>query len=109
MSAVHITLGIFQRLFELLEMDCHTLDLKLSLSSGQLSHSSTSLQRYMEAKQKVTALQEEIKMREGQLLGMVQLSTYITLALSTCATDQRLTFLKEKADELKQKIISLVS
>jgi hypothetical protein len=102
--ALHITLGVFQRLFELLELDYHKLDLKLAQSSVQIPTSSASYERYMDAKRKAMAIQEEIEQREGQLQGMEQLATYIALVMSATATDSRLALIHQKADELKRKI-----
>ena len=97
------------RLYELLEQDCHLLDLQLAFSSEQPATCSASYQRYMDAKQKVMAIEEEIKQKESQLKGMEQLGTYIALVMSTTTTDPRLNIINSKADELRQTINSLVS
>ena len=100
---------MFQRLFELLELDCHNLDLQLALTSAQVSSSSSSYQRYIAAKRKVVATQEQLEERENQLKGMEQQGSYLALIMSTATTDPRLALIREKAEELKVKIASLVS
>ena len=53
---LHITLGVFQRLFDLLEEECHELD---QWTGTTVSTRQSSYENYMEAKTCVTALREE--------------------------------------------------
>lgn len=64
LPALHITLGIFGRLFELLEQSCHSLDLQLA----HLSNSGPApepYQKYVELVQTITSLKEKAS-REHQ-------------------------------------------
>ena len=56
---LHITLGIFTKLYGLLEDECHNLDLELALHSSEDAHSSFST--YSQELQKLHLLQAEME------------------------------------------------
>ena len=106
LPSLHITLGVFQRLFELLELDCHK---QLAHSSEAVSSCTASYQRYLDAKHKAMSVQEKIKQHENQLKNTEQLATCLALIMNTTATDSRLAVVHSRAAELREKITSLVS
>uniref|UniRef100_A0A1X7V868 Uncharacterized protein n=1 Tax=Amphimedon queenslandica TaxID=400682 RepID=A0A1X7V868_AMPQE len=74
---LHITLGVFQHLFDLLEDECHELDQKTATTaSTRLS----SYEKYMEAKTSVTTLKEEKDLLTEQIKIAQQ---YLVLQLLT--------------------------
>ena len=56
---LHITLGVFIKLYGLLEDECHNLDLELALHSSEDAHSSFST--YSQELQKLHLLQAEME------------------------------------------------
>ena len=56
---LHITLGIFQRLFDLLEEDCHQLDRKVANHCGTTTNITT-FDKYLETKASLQSLEEEL-------------------------------------------------
>ena len=109
LPSLHITLGVFQRLFELLELDCHKLDLQLAHSSEAVSSCTASYQKYLDAKRKAMSVQEKMEQHKNELKNTEQLATYLALIMNTTATDSRLAVVHSRAAELKDKITSLVS
>lgn len=70
-SALHITLGVFGRLFDLLEESCHSLDLQLA----HLAHSGPVLepyQKYTELVQSITSLKEKASREHHKSLVTIQ-------------------------------------
>ena len=56
---LHITLGIFYRLWTLLEQACHHLDLELAKRSAPLSLDKVSFKEYGEVVKKLANMEEE--------------------------------------------------
>ena len=75
--ALHVTLGIFLRLFVLLEDGCHQLDLSVTL---QGSNCGPSYERYTSALHKLTNLKDELHRLQG---GLVVLEQILTFALAS--------------------------
>lgn len=75
---LHITLGIFLRLFVLLEDACHHLDLTAELNG---SEGGRSFERYSTALRQQRALKDEEHSVKGQLAILEQSATY-TMAVN---------------------------
>ena len=109
LPALHIALGVFYRLFELLELDCHNLDLCLAQGTETVSDSTPAFQAFMEAKREAKALSEEIAHKKDQLKTTEELGSYLTIVLQTTITDSRLSTVFNMASDLRTKITNLVS
>ena len=76
---LHITLGIFTKLYGLLEDECHALDLELALLSRKDAHSS--FDTYSQELQMLRLLQSELKQAEEAYAVLQQMTTYETLVI----------------------------
>eukprot|EP00731_Ephydatia_muelleri_P032533 Em0024g77a len=76
---LHITLGIFTKLYGLLEDECHALDLELALLSYEEAHSS--FDTYSQELQMLRSLQSELKQAEEAYAVLQQMTTYVSLVI----------------------------
>ncbi|KAL5494131.1 hypothetical protein EMCRGX_G015408 [Ephydatia muelleri] len=76
---LHITLGIFTKLYGLLEDECHALDLELALLSSEEAHSS--FDTYSQELQMLRSLQSELKQAEEAYAVLQQMITYVSLVI----------------------------
>lgn len=104
MPGLHLTLGIFDRFFDLLEDACHQLDVLLA-ERGRQADTLHSFKLYSAAVQTIKELGE--KQREDEEASTAeQLSTF--LAVRGANTEQ-VEFCRQSAVELRQKVADLVS
>ena len=102
MPGLHISLGIFYRLFELLEDRCKQLDLALAQDSSQ-PDSLHSFRLYSAALHKVAKLEEELRNDTEEAEAAEQLS----LALKEYPQSQ-VNYCRDAATKLRQHIANLV-
>ena len=76
---LHISLGIFQRLFTLLEDSCHELDMKLSESTTTPTDSTTSFDDLIQARKDMKNLVSEYSQLDPLIRQHQQLLTYLLL------------------------------
>ena len=76
---LHITVGIFTKLYGLLEDECHALDLELALLSSEDAHSS--FDTYSQELQKLRLLQAELEQAEEAYAVLQQMTTYVSLVI----------------------------
>ena len=74
---IHISLGIFQRLFDLLEDDCHSLDLMYAESCQ--AGSSTSFKAYSNSLQELATLSREAETLNTQVIWLEQTRSCMAL------------------------------
>ena len=80
MPGFHITQGIFQKMFTLLEEECHELDLKLAHQhSSDQRHGSFS--PYAEALQQLHKAQEDLEAAKQSATVLEQLMVYLSVAV----------------------------
>lgn len=90
---LHITLGVFQRLFNLLEEECHCLDQQISVNTCTSSRKS-SFEEYLKAKVSLRALKEE-------LTSLINIANqYLVLQLLTTTDPQRNTTVQSTAKDI---------
>ena len=78
LPALHITLGVFYRLFQLLERDCHDLDIKKAvLQSSTPTHQSYAM--YSAAAQRVHSIVDELEQRERQAKALDEIISYLNI------------------------------
>lgn len=109
---LHITLGIFFRLFTLLENACHELDVRGLLQGG----GSEAYQEYVTAFRKDEVLAEKCADVKDEMEVLDQLVSFITLTASVSATPfqighlgQLQSALSTKKKELKDLVIKKVN
>ena len=106
---LHISLGIFNRLYNLLENACHELDLlQAETDTGAESQAGTSFGRYSAALRKLTELQHLHDTTEEACKNGEQLLLYLTLHLPHAETNPQLKTGKDWLVEQCYKAESLV-
>ena len=107
---LHITLGIFYRLFKLLEEACHELDLTAKFSDSQAG---STYDRYITALRQQSSLKESEERLAMQHRGLEQLVTSLGIALPNAVSSlpsyrQLCTELAERKDRLKRVVNSVI-
>ena len=105
MPGLHISLGVFYRLFTLLETACHQLDLALS-TQGKQDDTRHSYRLYCEALSILTNLEEERNHNEEEAQAAEQISTFLAVS---GADQQHIEFCRQSVAELRRKVDNLVS
>lgn len=102
---LHLTLGIFYRLFKLLEDQCHELDIVAKVGSRQAG---ASYEAHIASLRQQSILKEETERVERQVAGMEQLITTLAIALPNANShtpyQQFCQQLCEKKDKLKKMV-----
>ena len=105
MPGLHITLGIFYRLFVLLEAACHLLDVKLA-ESGRQDDTLHSFKLFSTAMDNITKLEEERQRDTEEATAAEQLSTFLAVR---GADASQIEFCRQAAAELRRNLATLVS
>lgn len=101
---LHITLGIFLRLFILLENDCHQLDLSMQVQGVD---SGPSYGKYASALEEQTKFKDEQHTQRSGLQVLEQLLTHVLTVLS--ATSPIISELVTEIQQTKQRLQRYVS
>ncbi|KAL5517155.1 hypothetical protein EMCRGX_G002639 [Ephydatia muelleri] len=75
LPGLHIILGVFTKIFKLLEDTCHKLDLKLACSSSQIAASSSTFEEYHQEMLRMLSAKEDLTSQIKGLNGHEQLTT----------------------------------
>jgi hypothetical protein len=82
--ALHITLGVFYRLFTLFERECHQLDLTAALHTSSASGPALeSFRTYSKALQEVYRITDLMEEGRSGLSGLQQLVSFLTISLKS--------------------------
>ena len=104
---LHISLGVFYRLFSLLEQECHQLDLQHALLNSSAS-TVPSYSVFAKALKQVHHLREEAKKLQGEAAMFDQLISYLTLQFSEDVVSQPIQVLHSQVSVCRKKIRELV-
>ena len=76
----HISQGIFLKLFNLLEDECHELDLKMASNlSSPMGMSATAYKEYSDALKELSKFKEELDFAKDNATLLDEMQTYCTL------------------------------
>eukprot|EP00731_Ephydatia_muelleri_P032590 Em0024g134a len=103
---LHITLGIFTKMFNLLEAVCCNLDLELALHATDVDSSSFS--KYSLELQNLPLLQAELEEAQQAQENFQQMATYVVLVGGAERNPRAVNLLKQAADK-KKHVKALVS
>ena len=78
---LHLSLGIFNRLWNLLEDACKQLDIKLAEANLGSGTGGSTFQQYSTALQQHSSLKSQLQSRKEQVTMLEQLNTFLTLSL----------------------------
>eukprot|EP00731_Ephydatia_muelleri_P027139 Em0019g12a len=79
LPGLHITLGIFTKIFKLLEDTCHEQDLRLASSSSQIAASSSTFEEYHQEMLRMLSAKEDLTSQIQGLNGHEQLTTSLSI------------------------------
>ncbi len=82
LPGLHISLGIFYRLFSLLEDACHQMDFKVAQSRASNTSTQSSFEEYIRCLHECRELEEEKSRVEEEASILEQASTYLTITIS---------------------------
>ncbi len=103
-----MSLGIFYRLFNLLEEECERLDLEMAARQSGESLGGSSFQRYLEAQRRLVTLKEQQQMEEQKVLLFTQLATYTSLLVAQAHLNPCVQRLRQEASSSKRDLDNLV-
>ncbi len=104
-----MSLGIFNRLFVLLEEECQRLDLEMAARQSGEQLGGGSFQRYVHALRRLATLKEERQMEEQKALLCTQLATYQSLQLSAPHMNPIVQRLRQEASIAKRELDKMVN
>ena len=106
---LHISLGIFYRLFTLLEMECHQLDCSLAAKSqGALVGAGPSFEDYVAAVKKRQELKEMADSLESEANELEGIVTWFCIHLEDAETNPQLCILREEVIRKRKERETLV-
>ena len=105
MPGLHISLGIFYRLFTLLETSCHQLDLELAQHASQ-EDTLHSYKLYSAAIHKLMGLEETLNTEREEADAAEQLVTYLAVR---GMPHTQIDYCRQAASSLRKKIEAIVS
>ena len=108
LPALHITLGVFFRLFELLEEACHHLDLQMA-NMQQTTTFRAPFEKYSTTLKALNDIKAKIQHLEGKAKTVDQLASYLSLTLTKPEQDARVQLAFQEAAKYRQRIRELVS
>ena len=107
LPGLHISLGVYDRLWELLEGACTGLDLLLAehMQEGGIGNS---YDRFVAALRKREQLQSSLATEEQRATTMEQLATFFSLHIPNDAHRQQLALLRQAASQVRLGVCALV-
>ena len=107
LPGLHISQGIFLKLFTLLENECHELDLKMGSSlSSPMGMSATAYEAYSDALKELSKFKEELDLAKDNAMLLDEMQTYCTLLVRE--EDPYLIDLTEQCKSSHQQVATLV-
>ena len=109
LPGLHITLGIFYRLFTLLEDECHKLDIEMASLTSPQSEDRQSYVDYSKVVKRERALLDEKETIDKEMKWLYQAITHLTLNSITPSTDPQVIIVAKKLKEIKDRHSDIVS
>ena len=105
LPGLHITLGVFHKMFELFEQECHNLDLQFAMQGAQ-EHTSTKFSEYSSALQKLFKSREQLHSAKDEATMMEQCATYSAVVVRS--SDPVVCHLMQQAESARKSVTQLV-
>ena len=106
---LHISLGIFQRLFELLEAECHKLDLAYAENCQLLQTGPSSFEADTNSLQELTTLSATAERLNTQIAWLEQTRSYMALTTQDPESSGPFRILTEELAKVKRRQKEIVS
>lgn len=108
MPGLHVTLGVFYRLFTLLEDECHKLDLEMAAQTIAQSDDRPSYTIHSNLVHQERSLLDEKVAVEGEIKWLDQMISFLTLNSTNPSTDPTLQATLKITGEKKRKRSNIV-
>eukprot|EP00731_Ephydatia_muelleri_P009881 Em0005g467a len=106
LPGLHITQGIFVKIFDLLEDACRQLDLQLAYTYTEESSSSSSFTKYAEELHKLQVAKAKLAEAQDAMVTLEEAITYIVIAHGE---DSQITeFLMQQVEDMRQSVEKMV-
>lgn len=106
---LHLSLGIFSRLFHLLEDACKQLDLELIARNSQIDLGGPTFQRYTALQSEVCELKERLSKEKQEAILLSQLSTYLTVTVQSPAANPTVLQIRQEASAAQRRVVQTVN
>ena len=107
---LHISLGIFYRLFKLLESECHRLDLKLALTPGASNLAAGwSFENHVALQREKEQLDEKVESADSEIESTEAQAMWYTPHLPDAETNPNLAILFQELEKMKKEKETMVS
>ena len=104
-----MSLGIFNRLFNLLEEECKQLDLEMAAKQSGEDLGGSTFQRYVAALKQLSSLKEQHGNEQQRNTLFTQLATYLSLTLPNPQQSPAVQQLRKEASLAQKQLDALVS
>lgn len=109
LPGLHISLGVFFRLFTLLEDECHGLDVQMAMHNSQQSGDRQAFVDYATAIQRERTLLDEKEKCEGEVKWLNQTLGYLALHSTNSSNDPTMISVATAIKDTKKKLVDIVS
>ena len=109
MPGLHLSLGIFNRLFELFEDACQELDIKLATRGTTTVMGGGSFQKYEVMLKQLSELKEQHTAKTAKLTFQSQLLSYLLVIVPAPQHSRTVQNVREELTLTRQKISALVN
>ena len=109
MPGLHLSLGIFNRLFELLEDACHELDVRLATRGTATGAGGDSFQKYAVMLKQLSELKEQHSAETAKQTFQSQLLSYLLVTVPAPQHSRTVQSVREELVLSGQKISALVN
>jgi len=95
--SLHISLGIFHRLFTLLEQECHDLDLLLAKREDVHLQPGTEFENYYTIRKQIRSLEQQVTSHHQQAIALDQVASLFALTLRQPEQNPQLQSVRQEA------------
>ncbi len=108
LPGLHVTLGVFLRLFTLFEDECHKLDLELAAKSTPQPSDRPAYSKHSDIVHQERSLLDAKALLEDEIKFLDQTASYLALNSSNPSTDPTLLAVLKIRKDKKEKFILIV-
>ena len=100
---LHISLGVFYRLFTLLKQACHELDLAVVQEASSEARAGATFERNMTALRQLYCYQEQKRTHEERATQLEQLANFLAISLGQAENSQALKLVHQEAASCRHR------
>ena len=108
MPGLHLSLGIFNRLFTLLENACQELDLEYASQGGTVTTGGTSFQQYAKMLEELSHLKEQSVIKQQEKMLCSQLMSYLLVTVPSPEQSPTIANVRQELGKIEKQNSELV-